>query len=75
MNSYNPTKDSLLSAQSCLRDPCTETSKVGQVGATREGEKAKELKETVDAALQPGVHCRTQAREGRNQVMAGTTFS
>ena len=38
-----------------------------------EDEKNEELSGVIDAA--PGVHCRAQPRQGRNQVVAAIPFS
>ena len=50
-------------------------SKGGQVGANQESEKEEKLRQSTETALKPGAHCRSQPREGRNQVVADTPFS
>ena len=70
LNNHNSTKDFLLSAQICLRDPYSETSKGGQVGANGGSEKSKKLRWAMDSALQPRVHNKAQPDERRNQIVA-----
>ena len=44
------------------------------MGANQESEKEEKLRQSTETALQPGAHCRSQPREGRNQVATGVPF-
>lgn len=42
------------------------------MGVNQGGQKEEDLKGAMDVALQPGIHCGAQPREGKNQAVIGT---
>ena len=75
LNSFNSTQDSLLNAQTLLRDPHFETSKGGKEGVNWEGKKGEKLRQAREIALQVVANSGAQPGKERSQVVAGNPFS